>query len=56
VKDKCNGTERQNILAEMSVTSSLTLYQYMNFILVKMSYEECSSRTESGITWLLAGL
>jgi hypothetical protein len=47
VKVRCNCNERQNILAEMSVTSSLTLYQDMNFISVKMPYEERSSRKES---------
>jgi len=37
VKDRCNGTQRQNIIT-MSQESSLTLHQDMNFCLAKIIY------------------
>ena len=57
VKDHCNNTEGQNILANLSEKTSLTLYREMNCSWVKRLYTECCSRRErSGIVWLLAGL
>ena len=57
VKDHCNNTEGQNILANLSEKTSLTLYREMNYSWGKRVYIEwCSRRERSGITWLLAGL
>ena len=57
VKDRCNDSERQNILAKLSEKNSLTLYGEMNFSWGKRRCIECCSRRErSGIAWLLAGV
>jgi hypothetical protein len=41
VKDRCNDTERQNILAKFLEKSSLTLYRELNFAWGKKLYIEC---------------
>jgi hypothetical protein len=46
VKDSRNDIERENILAELSEKSSLTLYQEMAFPRGKRSYTEWCSRKE----------
>jgi hypothetical protein len=55
MKDRCNDTERHNILAKLSEKSSLTLYREINFPLGKKLYIKwCSCKERSGVAWLLA--
>jgi hypothetical protein len=57
VKERCNDTERQNMLAKFSEKSSLTVYREVNFSWGKKLYVECCSVKErSGIAWLIAGI
>jgi hypothetical protein len=56
VKERCNDTERQNMLAKFPDKSSLTIYRELNFSWGKKLYIECCSRKESGIVWLIAGI
>ena len=57
VKDRCSDPGRQNILAEFSEESSLTLYREINFSWDKKLYTEwCSGKGRSGIAWLLAAV
>jgi fibrillarin-like rRNA methylase len=57
LKDHCNNTEGQNILANLSEKTTLTLYGEMNFSWGKRLYIEWYSRRErSGIAGLHAGL
>jgi hypothetical protein len=57
VKERCNDTERQNMLAKFSDKRSLTLYRELNFLGGKKLYIECCSRKErSRIARLIAGI
>jgi hypothetical protein len=57
VKERCNDTERQNILAKCPYKSSLTLYRELSSSWGKKLYIECCSRKErSRIAWLIAGI
>jgi hypothetical protein len=49
VKDRCNDSERQNVLAKFSEKSSLTLYREMNFFWGKKLHIEWCLRKE--IRW-----
>jgi len=56
VKDRHNGTQRQNIIAT-SEESSLTLHREINFCCGSRSYIECCVRKERNcVAWLLAGM
>jgi hypothetical protein len=44
MKERCNDTERQNMLATFPDKSSLTLYRELNFSWGKKLYIECCSR------------
>ena len=57
VKERCNDTERQNILAKFPDKSSLTQYRELNVSWGKKLYIEfCSRKERSGIAWLIAGI
>ena len=44
VKERCNDTQRRNILAKFQEKRLLTLYRELNFSLGKKLYIECCSR------------
>lgn len=55
VKDRCNGTQRQNIITSEEI--SLTLLWEINFCWGWRSHVECCVRKERNwIAWLLAGM
>ena len=57
VTDRCNDTERQNILATFPEKSSLTLYREFNFVWDRKLYiTRCFRKERSGKACLIAGI
>jgi hypothetical protein len=57
VKERCNDTERQNMLVKLTDKSSQTQYRELKFSWGKKLYiERCSRQQRSEIAWRIAGI